>query len=109
MNNTILPEKKNKRLKLIGLLILLCLVFLFARGWYSSEEIELFVPIQMENMPEGLIFSHLPLKEIEIRLRGPKFLFRTRTQIQNRYVLDLSGAASDIANLFFYLRILCCD
>ena len=90
MNDTIPPEKNRKRLKLIGLLLLLGLTFLFVWGWYSPEEIELFVPIHMENMPEGLIFSHLPLKEIEIRLSGPKYLFHSLSQFQNRYVLDLS-------------------
>lgn len=90
MNNQIPAEKNHNRLKLFGLLLLLGLAFLFAWAWYSPEEIELFVPIHMENMPEGLIFSHLPLKEIEIRLSGPKYLFHTLSKFQNRYVLDLS-------------------
>jgi len=74
------------------LLVVACGFMLWAGT--SAVERDLFVPIAMTGLTQGLTLEGNPPKGIEIRVQGPvKVLDKFRDQSQLVYPLDLSGLA----------------
>jgi len=55
----------------------------------SSDEIDIFIPVDLGKIPRGLTATDLPLKGIEVRVRGPKSVVETLSKLKLRYKLDL--------------------
>jgi len=80
----------------LGLLgILLGLLVCFIETVYSADiqEIEIRVPVEPYNIPQGLVLVGPPFKEIELRLSGPLSALEDLSRNVPRYNLDLSGVA----------------
>jgi len=58
----------------------------------SIQETDIFIPIDSEKIPEGLILTNSPFNGIEVRIRGSKSTIRTLSDLKKRYTIDLSGA-----------------
>lgn len=75
--------------------LVLCLLFgvLIFLLWsrLSSEVVELFVPIDLGETPEGLAITNPLLKGVEVRINGPKYLIKTLTYRKLRCTVDLTG------------------
>ena len=56
------------------------------------QETDIFVPIVAENVPEGLIVTDMPVKGIEVHVRGLKSITRVLSRRKIRYAIDLSKA-----------------
>ena len=86
-----------KRLGLVGhrnlRWLLLCILSaglsLLVWSRLSSEDVELFVPIDLGDIPEGLAIANALPKGIEIRARGPKHLVGKLDEHQLRYTVEL--------------------
>ncbi|MEJ2656391.1 MAG: CdaR family protein [Desulfobacterales bacterium] len=59
-------------------------------SYASVQEADLFIPIDTEKIPEGLIVTNIPFKGIEVRVRGSKSTIRSLSDLKIRYTLDLS-------------------
>jgi YbbR domain-containing protein len=57
----------------------------------SIQESDIFIPVNSEKIPEGLIITNGPLKGIEVHLRGSKSIIRTLSDLKIQYTIDLSG------------------
>jgi len=77
-------------------LIGLILFFFIGIGMYllwpyaSIQEADLFIPVDSEKIPEGLIITNRPFTGLEIHVRGPKSIVRTLSDLKIRYTVDLS-------------------
>ena len=56
----------------------------------SSYEADIFIPIDVQNIPEGLIITEHPPKGIEARIRTLKALAKTLPEMKLQYKMDLS-------------------
>jgi YbbR domain-containing protein len=54
------------------------------------QESDIFIPIVSEKVPKGLIVTDMPLKGIEVRVRGLKSAMRALSRLKIRYTIDLS-------------------
>ena len=54
------------------------------------QEADIFIPIVSEKIPEGLIVTDMPLKGIEVHVRGLKSIIRALSNLKIRYTIDLS-------------------
>lgn len=54
------------------------------------QEADIFIPISSEKVPKGLIVTDIPLKGIEVRVRGLKSMVRTLSHLKIRYRINLS-------------------
>jgi len=61
--------------------------------WPDStvHETDLFIPVDLVKIPEGLTIVGPPLKGLEIRIRAPKSVIKTVSDLKLRYPVDLSG------------------
>ena len=57
----------------------------------SSQEADIFIPVDSEKIPEGLILTNGPFTGIEVHVRGPKSIIRTLSDLKIQYTIDLSG------------------
>jgi YbbR domain-containing protein len=56
----------------------------------SIQESDIFIPVNSEKIPEGLIITNGPFKGIEVHVRGPKSIIRTLSNLKIQYTIDLS-------------------
>jgi YbbR domain-containing protein len=77
----------------LGILLLLLLCFLKPVQSSSVNEIEILIPVDTYNLPEGLTLVGPVLKEIEVRLKGPASVLDDLRRNVPRFKLDLSGVA----------------
>jgi YbbR domain-containing protein len=59
--------------------------------YLSVQETDIFIPVDSEKIPEGLIITNGPFAGIEVHVRGPKSIIRTLSDLKIRYAIDLSG------------------
>ena len=57
----------------------------------SIQEADIFIPVDSEKIPEGLIITNGPFTGIEVHVRGPKSIIRTLSDLKIRYTIDLSA------------------
>jgi YbbR domain-containing protein len=57
----------------------------------SIQEADIFIPVDSEKIPEGLIVTNGPFTGIEVHVRGPKSIIRTLSELKIQYTIDLSG------------------
>lgn len=77
---------------LIGLILFLFIgigIFLLW-PYVSVQETDVFIPIDTEKVPEGLIITNGPFSGIKAHVRGPKSIIRTLPNLKIRYTIDLS-------------------
>ncbi|MDP7354804.1 MAG: hypothetical protein QGE94_06970, partial [Desulfobacterales bacterium] len=55
----------------------------------SSYETDIFIPIDVQNIPKGLIITEHPPKGIEARVRALKALAKTLPEMELRYKMDV--------------------
>lgn len=74
---------------------------LAAMLWPKPEpyETDIFVPVDISVLPEGLALTGIPLEGVEIRVRGPEKMVRSLSDRQLQYRLDLSGVAAGIQSI----------
>lgn len=56
----------------------------------SIQEADIFIPVDTEQIPEGLIITNGPFTGIEVHIRGPKSILRTLSDLKIQYTIDLS-------------------
>jgi YbbR domain-containing protein len=59
--------------------------------YVSIQEADVFIPVDSEKIPEGLIITNGPFTGIEVHVRGPKSIIRTLSDLKIRYTIDLSA------------------
>ena len=57
----------------------------------SIQEADIFISVDTEQIPEGLIVTNGPFTGIEVHVRGPKSILRTLSDLKIQYTIDLSG------------------
>jgi YbbR domain-containing protein len=57
----------------------------------SIQETDIFIPVDSEKIPEGLIITNGPFNGIEVHVRGPKSIIKTLSDLKIQYTIDLSG------------------
>ncbi len=57
----------------------------------STRETDIFIPVDSEKIPEGLIITNGPIPGIEVHIRGPKSTIRILSDLKIQYTIDLSG------------------
>jgi len=85
-----------KRRKWLGIFFLLGLFLFMYRILFSSEKIELSIPVELVNLPNSLVLTQRPAREIELLLEGPKYRVNNLADVDSRYVVDLSDASQGI-------------
>jgi YbbR domain-containing protein len=55
------------------------------------QEADIFIPIDSEKIPEGLIVTDMPFNGIEVHVRGLKSIIRALSNLKIRYKIDLSN------------------
>lgn len=80
--------------KLTGFILLVLIgTGAFILWHYTSvQEADIFVPIDSEKIPEGLIITNGPFKGLEVRVRGSKSAIRNLSELKIQYTIDLSQA-----------------
>jgi YbbR domain-containing protein len=63
----------------------------FLWPYASIQEADIFIPVNTEQIPEGLIITNGPFTGIEVHVRGPKSILRTLPDLKIQYTIDLSG------------------
>ena len=58
--------------------------------YISNKEADIFIPVNSEKIPEGLIITNGPFKGVEVHVRGPKSIIRTLSNLKVQYTIDLS-------------------
>lgn len=58
--------------------------------YVSIQEADIFIPVDSEKNPEGLIITNGPFSGIEAHVRGPKSIIRTLSNLKIQYMIDLS-------------------
>jgi YbbR domain-containing protein len=61
--------------------------------YVSIKEADIFIPVDSEKIPEGLIITNGPFKGVEVHVRGPKSIIRTLSNLKVHYTIDLSGVS----------------
>ncbi len=83
--------------------VILCffLVSCFFLLWHDSpfHETDIFIPIDLGKIPDGLSIIDPPLKGIEVRISCPESLVKTLSEIKSRYLLDLSDINEGVNNI----------
>lgn len=59
--------------------------------YVSIQEADVFIPVDTEKIPEGLIITNAPFTGIEVHVRGPKSIIRTLSDLKIQYTIDLSA------------------
>jgi len=59
--------------------------------YVSIQEADVFIPVNTEKIPEGLIITNGPFTGIEVHVRGPKSIIRTLSDLKIQYTIDLSA------------------
>ncbi len=83
--------------------VILCffLVSCFFLIWHDPpfQETDIFIPIDLGKIPDGLSIIDPPLKGIEVRISCPESLVKTLSEIKSRYLLDLSDINEGVNNI----------
>ena len=58
--------------------------------YISDKEADIFIPVNSEKIPEGLIITNGPFNGVEAHVRGPKSIIRTLSNLKVQYTIDLS-------------------
>lgn len=59
--------------------------------YVSNKEADIFIPVNAEKIPEGLIITNGPFNGVEVHVRGPKSIIRSLSNLKVQYTIDLSG------------------
>lgn len=86
-------------LRILGILLLLLLCSLKPVQSSSVNEIEIPIPVDPYNLPDGLTLVSPVLKEIEVRVKGPVSVLDDLRRNVPRYKLDLSGVAVGMVSI----------
>lgn len=89
----------SRNLKWFILCFLFGACFLLLWPGSSLHETDIFIPVDIGKTPEGLTITGPPLRGIEVRVRGPKALILTLSDLNLRYVLDLSGIDAGVKSI----------
>lgn len=84
-----------------GLVLFVCLGFFAAFLWPGpgTDEIDLFVPISLRNIPPDISISNPAVNGLEIRIRGPKHALAPLAKTPPHCQLDLSGINTGVENI----------
>jgi YbbR domain-containing protein len=80
-------------LRVLGVLLAMLLCSLKPVQPSNVNEIEILIPVDFYNLPDGLTLVGPAPKEIELRVKGPLSMLDNLKQNVPRYKLDLSGVA----------------
>jgi YbbR domain-containing protein len=87
-----LPILRSRVIQWIAAFLLIAAVLFIIWPVPSSDETDIFVPVDPGRIPRGLTASDLPSKGIEVRVRGPKSVIENLSKLELRYKLDLTDA-----------------
>ncbi|MFC1815178.1 YbbR-like domain-containing protein [Thermodesulfobacteriota bacterium] len=65
----------------------------------STDEADIFVPIIIGKRPSGLTIAGPQVKGLEIRVRGPRAVIKTLSDLKLEYVLNLTGISSGVQSV----------
>lgn len=90
-------QKKN----LWGLALFVCLGLLAAFLWPGpvTDEMDLFVPLSLQNLPPHIAISNPAVNGLEIRIRGPKNALALLAKSPPHCQLDLSDIRTGVENI----------
>ncbi|MDF1591525.1 MAG: CdaR family protein [Desulfobacterales bacterium] len=83
---------RSGQLKWIFVLGLMGLCFVLLWPGMTTDEVDWYVPIEIENLPKGLIAIQSHPKGVEIRVRGPRTVVQTLSDQKIEYRLNLGDA-----------------
>jgi len=75
--------------KWLVLCLLFCVLIFLSWSRLSSEVVDLFIPIDLGDIPEGLTIANPLPKGVEVRINGPKYLINALAYRKLRYTVDL--------------------
>ncbi len=75
----------------------LCLFFLWPGS--SEHETDIFIPVDIEKIPEGLTVTDSSLMGIELHVRGSESVLNSLSRLKLRYRLDLSGVDTGVKSI----------
>lgn len=87
---------RSGQLKWIIVLGLIGLCFVLLWPGMTTDEVDWYVPIEIENLPGGLIAIQSHVKGVEIRVRGPRTVIQTLSNQKVEYRLNLGSATPGI-------------
>ncbi|MEE8399537.1 MAG: CdaR family protein [Desulfobacterales bacterium] len=79
-----------KHRKLIGLCFVIGILALLLWLRSTDDDIELFIPVEISGIPNGLTLTQHPISSVTVLVRGPKYLIQTMSDLKRRYVIDLA-------------------
>ena len=82
---------ENKNLRWLFLYFFLGSIFFVLLPGSSSQKADVFIPVDIGEVPEGLTIIGPKLNGIELRVSGPKKLITALPNLQLRYLLDVSN------------------
>lgn len=91
-----------------GIIKWLILLVFFGAGvillWPGSSlfKTNIFIPVDLGNLPDGLIITTPPVMGLEVYVSGPKSVIETLPDLKIRYALDLSGAEVGVKSIPVY-------
>ena len=95
-NNLYQSFLRVKNIKWVFLFIVLGACIFFIRPCTSFEEIEILIPVEVTNIPKGLIVTGQPLRSIEVNVRCPVYMVNKLSDLNVHYLIDLSGATAGV-------------
>jgi len=90
------PLKRYRRAKVFGLCLGAGIIGFLVWSVFAGKDMDLFVPVDVADLPPGLALAGLPLKEVEVRVRGPKHLLRSLSGADYRYAIDTTDMSIGI-------------
>jgi YbbR domain-containing protein len=87
---------RSGHLKWILVLGVIGLGFVLLWPGMTTDEVDWYVPVKIENLPAGLVAIKSHVKGIEIRARGPRAVIKTLSGQKVEYRIDLGGATPGI-------------
>ena len=94
--STRLPGKNSNRIKMTGVCLALVVLAFLVWSVSASKEMTVFVGIDVGALAPGLALKGLTPVGVEVQVSGPKYLIKTLTDINHRFVLDSTGATIGI-------------
>jgi hypothetical protein len=86
-------------LSTVGIVLGSLLCFIEAAYSENIQEIDIQIPVEPGNIPQGLMLVGPPFKEIELRVRGSASALQMLLRNVPRYNLDLSGVAVGVESM----------
>lgn len=86
-----LQERMPKNSGLMALAISLAIVFWLFVHYHNESETELFIPIKLENLADGLVVVNQPPARVNVRIAGPRIQMLRMDSDQLVVSLDLQN------------------